>query len=170
MGCYIQALEYSRNKCPHCRAPNRQISNVTLIDNTFNTKKEETNGLPKKEDELIRLIKNKPDGRFLVFSEYNNTFNNIVNKLKNNSIVYNKLSGSSGRVTNIIKDFTSNKVNVLLLNAKNYGSGLNLQMTTDIIIYHKMSSDLENQVIGRGQRLGRTEALNVHYLYYENEN
>jgi hypothetical protein len=56
-----------------------------------------------------------------------------------------------------------------LLNAKNYGSGLNLQMTTDIIIYHKMSKDLENQVIGRGQRLGRTDALNVHYLYYENE-
>jgi len=170
MGCYIKALQYSRNKCPHCRAPNRQISNVTLIDNTINIKKEETNSLPKKEDELIRLIKSKPSGRFLVFSEYNNTFNNVVNKLKDNSILYNKLSGSSGRVTNIIKDFTSNKVNVLLLNAKNYGSGLNLQMTTDIIIYHKMSSDLENQVIGRGQRLGRTEALNVHYLYYENEN
>jgi hypothetical protein len=169
MACYIQALKYSRNKCPHCRAKNRKISNVTLIHNELNTKKATISDLPKKEDELIRIITSKPNGRFLVFSEYNNTFNNIVSKINEHSIQYNKLSGSSGRITNIINDFKTNKINLLLLNAKNSGSGLNLQMTTDIIIYHKMSSALENQVIGRGQRLGRTEALHVHYLYYENE-
>ena len=171
MGCYLQALDYGNNKCPKCRAPNRQISNVTLIDNNIDTTKKDdpSTRLPKKSEVLISLIKNKPEGRFLVFSEYNNTFNNVVDLLDGYNIKYNKLSGSSGRITNIIRDYSNNKINVLLLNAKNYGSGLNLQMTTDIIIYHKMSKDLENQVIGRGQRLGRTDALNVHYLYYENE-
>ena len=42
-------------------------------------------------------------------------------------------------------------------------------MTTDIIIYHKMSSELENQVIGRGQRVGRETRLNVLHLCYNNE-
>ena len=42
-------------------------------------------------------------------------------------------------------------------------------MSSDIIIYHKMTSDLEKQVIGRGQRLGRTEPLTIHKLCYENE-
>jgi len=46
---------------------------------------------------------------------------------------------------------------------------LNLQMTSDIIIYHSMSSDLEKQVIGRGQRLGRSCPLKIHYLCYEHE-
>ena len=171
MTCYIQALEYSNQKCPHCRAPNRHISNVTLIHNDIEpTTQIDVPTLPKKSEELIRIIKHNPKGRFLVFSEYNNTFHNVIELLNENNIQYNKLSGSSGRITNIIEDYSLNKISVLLLNAKYYGSGLNLQMTTDIIIYHKMSHDLENQVIGRGQRLGRTGALNVHYLYYENEN
>ena len=46
---------------------------------------------------------------------------------------------------------------------------MNLEMTTDIIIYHKLTKDLERQVIGRGQRLGRTCVLNVHHLCYDNE-
>ena len=56
-----------------------------------------------------------------------------------------------------------------MLNAVNYGSGLNLQSATDIIIYHELNSELETQVIGRAQRLGRKEGLNVYYLFHENE-
>jgi SNF2 family DNA or RNA helicase len=56
-----------------------------------------------------------------------------------------------------------------MMNAKHYGSGLNLQMATDVIIYHEMQKELETQVIGRAQRLGRNEPLMVHYLLHENE-
>ena len=55
------------------------------------------------------------------------------------------------------------------MNAQHYGSGLNLQMATDIVIYHEMVKELETQVIGRAQRLGRSEPLLVHYLLHENE-
>jgi len=89
--------------------------------------------------------------------------------LEKNNITYSKLSGSSSRISNIIDKYSKNEIKVLLLNAKHYGSGLNLQMTNDIIIYHRMSNDLEKQIIGRGQRLGRTSTLNIHYLCYENE-
>jgi hypothetical protein len=71
---------------------------------------------------------------------------------------------------NIIKYFvTLNCFLVLGLNALNYGSGINLQMATDIIIYHELNIELETQVIGRAQRLGRTSSLNVYYLLNDNE-
>ena len=71
MGCYIRALESTRQKCPHCRAPNRKISNVTLISNNV---VKQPKLLPEKSEELLRIIASKPYGRFLIFSEYDNTF------------------------------------------------------------------------------------------------
>ena len=58
---------------------------------------------------------------------------------------------------------------MLLLNAKYCGAGLNLQCTDEIIIFHRMCKDLENQVIGRAQRIGRDSRLKVNYLCYDNE-
>ena len=52
---------------------------------------------------------------------------------------------------------------------QNFGSGLNLQMTTDIIIYHKLTKSMEEQVIGRAQRIGRIDSLKVTYLQFDRE-
>ena len=104
-----------------------------------------------------------------MFSCYENTNDNIANILKNEKITFSKLSGSCGSVTNIIHKFNNGDINVLLLNAQYYGSGLNLQMASDIIIYHEMTIELETQIIGRAQRIGRTEPLNVYYLLHDDE-
>jgi hypothetical protein len=42
-------------------------------------------------------------------------------------------------------------------------------MASDIIIYHEMTTELQTQIIGRSQRMGRTEQLNVYYLIHDNE-
>ena len=171
--CITLSCKYSKNTCPLCRNKLKLNQLVAISKNKVETQeneKEKHDKLPTKLESLIQIIKNNPGGRFLVFSEYENSFNKIVKEFNSQDIVFSRLCGSSGRITNIINEFSSNNIQVLLLNAKHYGSGLNLQMTTDIIIYHRMSCDLENQIIGRGQRLGRTSRLNVHYLCYENEN
>ena len=105
----------------------------------------------------------------MLFSNYDRTFENIIKELSDNDIKYSKLTGSNVVINSIIKRFESGEIKVLMLNALNYGSGLNLQMATDIIIYHELKIELETQVIGRAQRLGRTEPLNVYYLMHENE-
>ena len=47
-------------------------------------------------------------------------------------------------------------------------SGLNLQTATDLIFAHKIiDPNIETQVIGRGQRLGRTTTLKVHFMFYQ---
>lgn len=171
--CLAQALYYcsstEKKVCPFCRH-RLDIKDVTYInDNNFDEKKNNSNVLPTKLDCLVDLIKSNDKGKFLVFSEYENSFNEIINILKKNDILYNKLCGSTGHIKNIINSFSNNQINVLLMNAKHFGSGLNLQMTTDIILYHRMSHDLEKQIIGRGQRPGRTCSLRIKYLCYENE-
>ena len=43
-------------------------------------------------------------------------------------------------------------LNCLLLNSTNAGAGLNLENTTDPVLYHNMSSEVSIQVVGRAQR------------------
>jgi len=166
--CLAMSCNYN-NTCPLCRSNINMKEIIAISDNKVTDKKKIEKKLPTKLENLINIIKNNPCGKFLVFSEFNNSFNKIQLELEKNNIIYSKLSGSSGRISNIINSFSKNTIKVLLLNAKHYGSGLNLQMTTDIILFHRMSNDLEKQIIGRGQRFGRTSRLNVNYLCYENE-
>ena len=104
-----------------------------------------------------------------MFSNYENTFSQIIAKLEENAITYSKVQGMNSVVNAIINKFTKGELKVLMLNASHYGSGLNLQMATDVIIFHQLPSHLESQVIGRAQRLGRQHPLNAYYLYYEGE-
>ena len=56
---------------------------------------------------------------------------------------------------------------MIFLNSNFNGAGINLQEATDIILYHEMPLNVQNQIIGRANRIGRTEALNVHHLQVE---
>jgi SNF2 family DNA or RNA helicase len=91
---------------------------------------------------LIEIIKNKKNGKFLVFSSYDETFNDIIKEFDKNKITYSTILGAVSHINNVINDFSSGKINVVMMNAKHYGSGLNLQMATDVIIYHEMQKEL----------------------------
>ena len=160
------------NKCPLCRQ-NVDIKHCTVIhdkkiDNKIDDDKKEKS-LCSKLDNLVTIIKKNPKGKFLLFSNYDGTFENVNKRLNDEGITNNKLVGSSAVINSVIKRFTNGDIRVLMLNALNYGSGLNLQMATDIIIYHQLDIELETQVIGRAQRMGRSNSLNVYYLFNEGE-
>jgi hypothetical protein len=167
----LKCIVNVKNICPFCRI---QITTdkMNILDNSFKkstTKEKVEEKLKDKIVNLINLIKEKKKGKFLVFSAYDQTFNAIITQLNSNNIIHSTILGSVSHINNVINDFTSGKINVVMMNAQHYGSGLNLQMATDIIIYHEMPKELETQVIGRAQRLGRSEPLIVHYLLHENE-
>jgi SNF2 family DNA or RNA helicase len=145
---------------------------MNILDNSFkksNIKEVKEDKLKDKIVNLIELIKEKKKGRFLVFSAYDETFHSIITQFNANGITHSTILGSVSHINNVINDFSSGKINVVMMNAQHYGSGLNLQMATDIVIYHEMVKELETQVIGRAQRLGRSEPLLVHYLLHDNE-
>jgi SNF2 family DNA or RNA helicase len=119
---------------------------------------------------LLNIIKMSPTNKkTLVFSQHDETFESIIIALRESHISYSFLKGPCASVTNIIERFKQGEVQVLLINPENYGSGLNLECTTDVIMFHKLDSEMEKQVIGRANRYGRSTALNVWYLLHANE-
>ena len=48
-----------------------------------------------------------------------------------------------------------------MLNSKFFGSGLNLENTTHLVLFHEMNMDTTIQAIGRAQRFGRTTSKNI---------
>ena len=80
------------------------------------------------------------------------------------------MKGTTDAKQKYIREFKAGMLQVLFLNARFDGTGINLPETTDIILYHKISSpNLENQVLGRALRLGRTHPLTVHRLLSDQE-
>jgi hypothetical protein len=166
--------ELKNNKCPYCRqsissenmhviSKEKVIKNIIMEDEKYKIKD--------KLDVLIELVQNKKDGSFMIFANYAETFRKIEAKLMELNISYHILKGHSSTVKKYIDDFREKKVNILMLNAQYFGAGMNLQMTTDIIMYHRFDKEMEEQIIGRAQRLGRTvdKPLNVYYLLHDNE-
>jgi hypothetical protein len=165
--------ELKNNICPFCRQGICKSDIHLISDNddlkTNITKITKKHDLKDKLDVLTDLIEKKPDGSFMIFANYAETFSKIEKKLKDLNITYHILKGQSGTVAKYIDEFKDKKVRVLMLNAQYFGAGMNLQMTTDLVIYHRFTKEMEEQIIGRAQRLGRTTPLNVYYLIHENE-
>ena len=164
--CITMCLK-SKNTCPMCRS-SISLNNLSVIK-TPSIQSRQSNALPNKEDALFELLTVYSHGKFLIFSSHDQSFVYIENSLKSTGNEVVKLMGSSSRVSNILSRFKTGDLNVLMLNSTHYGTGLNLENTTDLVFYHKMPSDMEKQVIGRAQRAGRSCPLRIHYLYQENE-
>ena len=146
-----------------------QSESITKIDKLI--KEENKYEIKDKLDVLIDLILKKPDGSFMIFAGFAETFNKIEKKLKDLSLSYHILKGHNSTVKKHIDEFKEKKIKILMLNAEFFGAGMNLQIATDIVIYHRFNKEMEEQIIGRAQRFGRSmsEPLNVYYLLHDNE-
>ncbi len=113
----------------------------------------------------------KKNVKVLIFANFEGTLNKVELRLKEKKIKFHRLGGTVSQIHDAaIKYNNTNKLNVLLINSVRYCAGLNLQQTSDVIFMHKiLDKTIENQTIGRAQRVGRKYKLNIHYLLYENE-
>jgi SNF2 family DNA or RNA helicase len=156
-----------KSQCPLCRCDIKASDLVYVSDGKDNCKKVTKISPPRqmtKLEKIVDLIKNKPDGSFLIFSSYNSTFPSICSALKENEISFVEIRGSYKTCKTNIQKFKHGYVNVVFLNSNFNGSGINLQETTDIILYHEMTTSTNNQILGRANRIGRTIPLEVHHL------
>jgi hypothetical protein len=155
--------------CPLCRVTITS-SNLVYVE----TEKKEDTALPRKRaktkaETIISVLKEKKEGKFIIFSAFDDTFNQMGNILDSNEISYTQLKGSTRAKEISIEKYKEGIYQVLLLNSTSASSGLNLQETTDIIMYHNMNTDVLNQILGRANRIGRTTSLTVHYLTIQKE-
>lgn len=115
-------------------------------------------------DTILDIIGDTVDKKILIFSNYNESFALIKKFLEDRKLVYLELRGTKEKRDNTIDLYKTGSVNILLLNTIHSGAGLNLQETSDIILYHRIHEYQKIQVIGRANRIGRKIPLHVHYL------
>lgn len=165
--CMTRSLE-RKCTCPMCRS-NINNESIIAIGSPSSSPKQSVYTLPSKDEAFMDILEKYSNGKFLVFSAHDQSFQGIEHSLEKTQHPCVKLVGSGHRIRNIVNEYKTGNLNVLLLNANHYGTGLNLENTTDLVFYHKMHPDMESQVIGRAQRFGRINSLRIHYLYQENE-
>jgi len=165
-GCLLKWLKNNRN-CPYCRNNINNMNKLIAIVNN-NYKEVEKDDIYSKEETLIKIISNKPNGKFLIFSKNENSFEKIKQELAINNYKYELLKGNTTHMMNVLNKFKNGDINIILLNTQYAGSGIDISDATDIIIFHNMGND-KQQAIGRAQRVGRINNLFIHNLCYSHE-
>lgn len=162
-GCILTWLN-TKGSCPLCRKTLARCDLVYIDKDKEYVKPVEEEKKMTKEAKIIHLIQENKEGRFIVFSDWDESFNAIREVLKANKIDFVEIKGSIATRTNKIEKFRNGVVNVVFLNSKTDSSGINMQETTDIILYHAMNEGTTKQIIGRANRIGRKLPLRVHHL------
>lgn len=165
-GCIMNWIQRNNN-CPYCRTRIASYNNLIAIVNQNNSTNP-TEEILYKEDTFLSIIKNKPDGKFLVFTRNDNGFELIRKKMIDEGIKFEFLKGNTQHMMNVLEKFKSGEIKIILLNTQYAGSGIDINYATDVIIYHSMGID-KQQAVGRAQRAGRKEQLYIHNLCYEHE-
>ncbi|MHB2029747.1 MAG: helicase-related protein, partial [Acidimicrobiales bacterium] len=146
-----------------------ELMKEKLVETKFKSEYEEVNN-------ILKGTIDKPwDGthprKFLILVNHEETMDLIIKyfDLMNNT-PYVILSGTVMQIQESIELF-KNEINILIINGSKYCAGINLQFVTDIIFMHNfVDTAVKHQLIGRAQRIGRLCNLNIHFLYYANEN
>ena len=185
----------ANHKCPMCKGCITMNDLLLVDEERAETEAEEGEGerivvdrpLCSKIEALevmLQSVTSRPHRKVIIFSAFDNSFSVITPLLDRKNIGYDYLRGPWMHVSNVVKKFKDdtclsmgkrpqplvhNNLTVLLVNSTHFGSGLNLENTTDIVMFHRFDSEIERQVIGRAQRPGRSESLKIWYILYENE-
>jgi SNF2 family DNA or RNA helicase len=152
--------------CPICKSVGYQKMSLQLKqkDDVYLSQYQQPVKCPYKTTILMDIIGDITNKKILIFSNYNETFVVIKKFLEEKNMTYLELRGTKEKRDNTIDAYKSGSVNILLLNTIHSGAGLNLQETTDIILFHKIHEYQKIQVIGRANRIGRKTQLTVHCL------
>lgn len=119
--------------------------------------------------DFILDLKNK-DYKVILFCDFNTIFQKLEKICTENKIEFEDLE--KGNITEIEKTISNYKYGnskILFANSSLFSCGMNLENSTHIIFVHKMDIKIIDQTIGRAQRLGRQNRLNIIYLEYQNE-
>lgn len=168
------------HSCPLCHAPLTHKDILLISEGPQGPPSREPPHPPalrSKYDELDALLGRlfPADGgrptraKVLVFSAYDHTFGPVKQVVEARGLTHDCIRGNMNTIGASVQAYKSGSTDVLMINAHNNGSGLNLENTTDIILFHRCPPMVEKQVIGRAQRGGRQAPLHVHSLLYENE-
>jgi SNF2 family DNA or RNA helicase len=172
--CGACVIDWVRAKgtCITCRTP-LSLNMLVYVNETESEERIATSvqreERPKTKQEMIvtlikDIVEKNSDAKIIVFSEYDETFTMIKEVLAQSNLSFKECKGNVKTREKVLRNFRIGNVPILFLNAQYNGAGINLQETTDIILYHEMSETVRMQIVGRANRLGRVGELHVHTL------
>jgi rubrerythrin len=167
--CLCESLKRVAS-CPLCRARIDDIKSVRVVGDTHAiVPTSDPSSKVTKKESFFRFLRANTGAKVLMFSGYDASFTGLEQKLKDEAIPFANLNGSQARINKLLREFEAGKYTTLFLNARNMGAGLNIEAASHVVLFHKMSAELEEQIVGRALRLGRSKPLEVVHLYHENE-
>lgn len=171
--CILTSMQKNPG-CPMCRTPlsGKKLMMIGGTPPTTETpsKKENDEDKPlKKPEALLKLIRESPTGKFLVFSRYDNPFSQISAACAAEGISIREVKGNKDVINSTLSAFEKGDVRVLFLNSQHSGAGLNIISATHVVLLHAMTAEEQKQIVGRAYRLGRTADLNLVKLLHPDE-
>lgn len=175
--CCKRSFEFSNlaralcrsSTCPLCRTPITMDQVIVKPqDNMPDTTTISKTKFSVLVDSLKSIFAADKQARILLCSLYNMEHYSLL--LKNNNIKFASLQGTSEQIRKTVERFERGDTNVLLLDARHFGTGVNLQCASHIITVHAMCKNTYRQLVGRAQRPGRSGPLNVINILYHDEN
>ena len=156
--------------CPLCRNPISHGSLIHLGERESTTPPGVRDAsFATKHDRVLQILDQNPSGRYLIYSQHDASFNVVTKLLDERGMSYRNVKGTAQNREESIQEFYEGKIQILFLNATRNAAGINLQVATDIILYHCMAPVLQSQILGRALRIGRDPScpLNVHHLLHK---
>lgn len=167
--CILTSLT-RKLECPLCRTLTHpsHLRKISLESSTSMAPipREE---IPKKREALLKLLRDNPDGKFLIFSRYDNPFIQIQSEIEALNIQVKQVKGTKDSIQATLNAFSNGSVKCLLLNSLHAGAGLTITSATHVILLHKMDLDEEKQITGRAYRMGRKQPLHLYRLLHPDE-
>lgn len=117
--------------------------------------------------DVISTIVAKANSRVLIFASDSHAFADLEQHLAEMKIGTSQVKGTHTQREHSLEKFFTGECPVLLLNSRVNGAGLNLQHTTDVVVYNKMEAHLLQQLIGRAYRIGQQKTIRVHTFHQD---
>ena len=162
-------------KCPSCNTLMRTNEIFVLTENQkidinsdFEKLLQETRST--KVANIIQFLRNiKPTDKVILFSQWDELLHKVGGILNKQKVPLVYCTGSVYQKQKAIKQFKNDsKTNVIMLSSRHAASGINLTEANIIILLEpvygtqKYREDIENQGIGRADRIGQKRPIEVH--------
>ena len=173
-----------RHSCIYCNTSDILISSYIKYENENENEIEDgkknnkdiskyyNSYLGSKVDYLHNFIVDLQNNNYkvIIFCDHNTIFQKLEIICNQNNIEYEDLEkGNINEIEKTLCNYKYGNSKILFANSSLFSCGMNLENSTHILFVHKMDKNTIDQTIGRAQRLGRQNRLNVIYLEYENE-
>jgi hypothetical protein len=162
----------THNTCPYCRNKDPHLVHLThyIPEDEKEEEKFGNAGIQRGGDKFTHLQTIARTGKkVLVFAAHSSLFAEISTALRSQGTSYSLVTGSVSQRQAALDAYIRGDTKVLILNSRMNGAGLNLQITTDIILWHAMPAPLTKQMIGRALRYGMNHPLIVHKFFSAEE-